>query len=174
MENQKELRLPGFIYKPTPNVDAYREISEAIRENDDYCCCALEKNDDSKCMCKNFRLQEESGFCHCGRFYKLKQFETITILCAPGDSEHAFDLASSLTHMGFIITLPMYYDVCAYARDSQVYDELQKAKIHQADLVLVCNSSQSAVDFLAEGIAWAEELQKKIIYEYTEEISNED
>jgi hypothetical protein len=47
---------------------------------------------------------------------------------------------------------------------------MQKAKIQKADIILVINSSQAAVDFLEEQIYWAEELQKKIVYEHNEEV----
>lgn len=44
----------------------------AVEENDGYCPCAIEKNADTKCMCKDFREQEEPGECHCGRFEKVR------------------------------------------------------------------------------------------------------
>jgi acetylornithine/succinyldiaminopimelate/putrescine aminotransferase len=76
--------------------------------------------------------------------------------------------------MGFIVTLPMYQDVLTLATLMPRYDELQKAKIHQADYVFVCNSSAEAVEFLQEYIIWAEDLQKKIMYEYEEKQTDED
>lgn len=30
----------------------------------------IRKSDDTKCPCKEFRDQEEVGYCHCGRYYK--------------------------------------------------------------------------------------------------------
>lgn len=170
MDEQNNLRIPGFKYKPTPNAEIYKEVTEAVRENNNYCCCETEKTDDTKCMCKNFRLQDESGFCHCGRFYKVREFDTITILCTPEDHDHALNMAYTLTKMGFIVTLPMYFGMFGYSKDPDLFNELQKAKIHQASTVIVCNSCQAAVDFLADGILWAEELQKKIIYEHMEEV----
>ena len=46
------------------------EIAAAIKDNDGYCVCATEKTTDTKCMCKEFREQEESGLCHCGLYKK--------------------------------------------------------------------------------------------------------
>lgn len=46
------------------------EVAAAIRANDGYCCCAIEKNKDTKCPCKAFREQPEPGLCECGRFVK--------------------------------------------------------------------------------------------------------
>ena len=55
-----------------PNKEEYDEITQAVRDNDNYCPCLLYKNDDTKCMCKAFREQETEGYCHCGRFLKVK------------------------------------------------------------------------------------------------------
>jgi ferredoxin-thioredoxin reductase catalytic subunit len=45
------------------------EIIQAIKKNDGYCPCKLIKNEDTKCMCKEFQEQEK-GICHCGLFVK--------------------------------------------------------------------------------------------------------
>ena len=169
MKNKTE-----FTIKNNSNVDTFEIVSKAIKDNDDYCCCAIEKNADSKCMCKNFREQEESGFCHCGRFYKVQNFPMITILCAPDNDERALTLAEELTTHGFIVTTPMYRTAMNYMLMSDYFNELQKAKIEKADVVFVLNTNQEAVDFMAEQILWAEELQKKILYEYTEEVKNDE
>lgn len=47
-----------------------QEIAEAVKNNQGYCPCALEKNPDTKCMCKEFREMENSGVCHCGLYKK--------------------------------------------------------------------------------------------------------
>ena len=43
-----------------------------IKDNNGYCPCRLLKNEDTKCMCKEFREQEE-GECHCGLYVKIKE-----------------------------------------------------------------------------------------------------
>lgn len=51
-----------------PDGNYVKEIRERIRSNDGYCPCSVEKNKDTKCMCKNFREQidrGEIGYCHC-------------------------------------------------------------------------------------------------------------
>lgn len=45
-------------------------VVEQLKLNNGYCPCALEKNADTKCMCKEFREQTE-GFCHCGLYQKI-------------------------------------------------------------------------------------------------------
>ena len=42
----------------------------AVEANDGYCPCMVERNQDTKCMCKDFR-EQEIGRCHCGRFEKV-------------------------------------------------------------------------------------------------------
>lgn len=46
------------------------EIAAAVKANDGYCPCMRERSPDTKCMCKAFREQEESGICHCGLYKK--------------------------------------------------------------------------------------------------------
>lgn len=46
-------------------------VRKALKENDGYCPCMLEKTEDTKCMCKQFREMEE-GTCHCGLYTKIK------------------------------------------------------------------------------------------------------
>lgn len=47
------------------------EFRKAVEENDGYCPCLVEQSSDTKCMCKDFREQNEPGQCHCGRFEKV-------------------------------------------------------------------------------------------------------
>jgi ferredoxin-thioredoxin reductase catalytic subunit len=49
-------------------------IRQTLKQNGGYCPCALFKNEDAKCMCKDFKEQEE-GVCHCGLYIKIKQEE---------------------------------------------------------------------------------------------------
>lgn len=47
-----------------------------MKENGGYCPCRLERIDDNKCVCKEFREQisDEAfeGYCHCMLYYKSK------------------------------------------------------------------------------------------------------
>lgn len=49
-----------------------KNIRKRLKENDNYCPCRLIKSEDTKCMCKEFREQEE-GECHCGLYIKYKE-----------------------------------------------------------------------------------------------------
>jgi len=46
------------------------KIRAKLKENDGYCPCVLIKNENTKCMCKEFIEQRESGYCHCKLYYK--------------------------------------------------------------------------------------------------------
>lgn len=47
-------------------------FAEAVKKNDGYCPCMIERTEATKCMCKDFRNQKEPGPCHCGRFEKVE------------------------------------------------------------------------------------------------------
>lgn len=51
-------------------------LQEALRRKDGYCPCRLEKIQENKCMCKEFRDQIDDpqfeGYCHCLLYYKSK------------------------------------------------------------------------------------------------------
>lgn len=54
-----------------PDKEVVTNITTALKANDGYCPCSLDKTEDTKCMCKEFREQEE-GPCHCGLYVKTK------------------------------------------------------------------------------------------------------
>lgn len=54
------------------NKELVKEIRKKIKENGGYCPCSLIKNEDTKCMCKEFR-EQNSGECHCGLYIKTEQ-----------------------------------------------------------------------------------------------------
>lgn len=47
-------------------------IRMKLKETGGYCPCSLIQNEDTKCMCKEFREMEE-GECHCGLYVKIKE-----------------------------------------------------------------------------------------------------
>lgn len=48
------------------------KVRLALKDNEGYCPCKVIRSIDTKCMCKEFREQEE-GYCHCGLYYKTKE-----------------------------------------------------------------------------------------------------
>ena len=56
--------------------EVVKMIKEGLKAKGGYCPCRLEKTEDNKCICKEFREQmadpEFEGFCHCMLYYKEK------------------------------------------------------------------------------------------------------
>ena len=52
------------------------QIREGLKQKGGYCPCRLERSEDNKCMCKEFRERiadpEFEGYCHCLLYYKSK------------------------------------------------------------------------------------------------------
>ena len=46
-------------------------IRNLLKENGGYCPCSVLKNEDTKCMCREFREQQTPGPCHCGLYEKI-------------------------------------------------------------------------------------------------------
>ena len=60
------------MIKLNENKELVEIIRKQLKENDGYCPCSLLQNEDTKCMCKEFREQTE-GECHCGLYVKIKE-----------------------------------------------------------------------------------------------------
>ena len=58
------------------NEKVVKMVKEGLKKKNGYCPCRLEMNEDTKCMCKEFREQiaDENfeGYCHCMLYYKEK------------------------------------------------------------------------------------------------------
>ena len=55
-----------------------KAIKEGLKAKGGYCPCRLEKTEDNKCICKEFREQiadpNFKGYCHCMLYYKDLNF----------------------------------------------------------------------------------------------------
>ena len=51
-------------------------IREGLKQKGGYCPCRLERTEENKCICKEFKEQiadpEFEGYCHCRLYYKEK------------------------------------------------------------------------------------------------------
>lgn len=60
---------------PNEDPELARQIKQDVINNDGYCPCALIKDEDTKCMCLDFRtkLKDPSfeGYCHCTLYRKV-------------------------------------------------------------------------------------------------------
>lgn len=52
-----------------PDTKYVEEVKFKIKENKGYCPCKIFKNIDTKCMCKEFR-EQQNGYCSCGLYFK--------------------------------------------------------------------------------------------------------
>ena len=59
-----------------PDEEVVKLIKEGLAKKGGYCPCRLEKTEDNKGMCKEFRDQikdpDFEGYCHCMLYYKSK------------------------------------------------------------------------------------------------------
>lgn len=61
-----------MIITQNPDREYVDKVRQAIKEAGGYCPCRLEKNKDTRCICKDFRDQidrNEPGDCHCGLWH---------------------------------------------------------------------------------------------------------
>ena len=62
--------------KLNENKEVVDTIKEGLERTGGYCPCMLAKNEDTKCMCKDFREKiddpDYEGYCHCMLYYKEK------------------------------------------------------------------------------------------------------
>lgn len=54
-----------------PDKDFVVHMRKSLKANNGFCPCAIVRNADTKCMCKEFRDMDE-GACHCGLYIKIK------------------------------------------------------------------------------------------------------
>lgn len=69
-EKKKEESKKVFIDLKIVKNENVDKIEEALKNNNGYCPCKLQKSDDTKCICKEFRESTEVGNCHCGLYHK--------------------------------------------------------------------------------------------------------
>ena len=59
-----------------PDGEIVSLIQEGLRQTGGYCPCRMERTEETKCMCSEFRSQiadpEFEGYCHCMLYYKSK------------------------------------------------------------------------------------------------------
>lgn len=58
------------------NKETVKTIKAGLKEKGGYCPCRLERTEDNKCICREFREQmadpDFEGYCHCMLYYKYK------------------------------------------------------------------------------------------------------
>lgn len=60
-----------------PDEKVVQMIKEGLEKTGGYCPCRMERTEENKCMCKEFKEQiadeEFEGYCHCMLYYKSKE-----------------------------------------------------------------------------------------------------
>lgn len=59
-----------------PDKDIVNTVKEGLKRNGGYCPCRIERTEEFKCMCEEFKRQiadpNFEGYCHCMLYYKTK------------------------------------------------------------------------------------------------------
>lgn len=59
-----------------PNKEIADAIKEGLKRTNGYCPCRIERKEEYKCMCQEFKDQikdpDFEGYCHCMLYYKKK------------------------------------------------------------------------------------------------------
>lgn len=62
-----------------PDAEVVRTVREGLQHTGGYCPCRLERTEENRCMCREFREQLDDpnfeGYCHCMLYYKSYQKE---------------------------------------------------------------------------------------------------
>ena len=165
MEN--EIMATEYEMMPSPDFIHRKKVEEAIKDNGGYCCCKIEKSEDTLCPCKEFRDQNKTGFCGCGRYYKILKSPKVCLCGSTRFKDKFVEVAKDLTLKGCIVTMPMVFmHTGDQINDTQkqYLDEVHKAKIADADLVYIINIDGYIGNSTRSEINWAVELGKKIEY----------
>ena len=152
------------IFK-NPNVEEYNAITEAVKLNEDYCPCMPEKNEDTKCMCKFFRESTETNYCHCGRFYKVKNYETVALVgdtSSYREQEDYINWYEMLMHQDFIVIgIPL--NPFNYEIGSENFINMCRAITAKADALVVVSDNKDLQSIVDDMCSWAESLGKKVL-----------
>jgi hypothetical protein len=152
------------IFK-NPFEEVYNEITEAVKLNENYCPCMPVKNEDTKCMCKDFRDSKETDFCHCGRFYKVKNYTTLALIGDISDytgQENYIDWYERLVYQNFIV-LGIPLNLHDFHCGSEEHFNLCKSIIAKSDAVVVLGHDQKLYSIIQDLIEWAGSINKKVL-----------
>lgn len=54
-----------------PDKEVVKEVREGLKRTGGYCPCRVARNEDTKCLCREFREQDTPGECYCGLYLKV-------------------------------------------------------------------------------------------------------
>lgn len=71
---KKEKRRQTVKIRYNENQEVVKLVKEGLEKSGGYCPCRRERNEDTKCMCTEFKEQIKDpnfeGYCHCMLYYK--------------------------------------------------------------------------------------------------------
>lgn len=63
--------------KLNPDKEMVAKIKEGLKKTGGYCPCRIQRTEENKCICEEFKRQiadpDFEGFCHCMLYYKSKE-----------------------------------------------------------------------------------------------------
>lgn len=65
----------SLVVKLNTDRELVKLIKLKVKNNNGYCPCRIDKTEDTKCPCKEFREQDYAGECHCGLYRKVEEKE---------------------------------------------------------------------------------------------------
>lgn len=161
--------------KVNPNEEVVKAVREALAKNDWYCPCSLEKNKDTKCLCKAFRDLYNSGkvgTCNCGLYISYIDQPTVCLCGSTKFKDKFFEVARWLTLEGKIVLMPFVFGHSGDSiseKEKENLDQLHFNKIDKADSIFVINVGRYIGESTRKEIEYARITGKKI--EYLEEVN---
>ncbi len=71
-----DYRGENMAVKLNPDKEMVATIKEGLKRTGGYCPCRLQRTEEFRCICEEFKAQmadpEFEGFCHCRLYYKSK------------------------------------------------------------------------------------------------------
>jgi len=65
--------------KLNPDKEVVKTVKEGLKRTGGYCPCRIQRTEEYKCMCEEFKKQiadpNFEGYCHCMLYYKEKEKE---------------------------------------------------------------------------------------------------
>ena len=101
--------IKDYTIIPNPDFIRRKKIEERIKNNDGYCICSLIHDEDTECICKEFKEQNFTGLCKCGYYYKILRTPKVCLCGSTRFKDKFFEVAKEFTLKGYIVTMPMIF-----------------------------------------------------------------
>jgi hypothetical protein len=148
------------------NKELVESIKAKIKDNNGHCPCAIVKNADTKCICKDFRDKCANGYlgeCNCGLYKSIP-----SIVYIYGDTHYTNEILhwnDYFSKMGFIVFMPELFRPYKLT-DEQIVSlkNVYEQKLHFADTIFIVDRYGEITEKMKKLIDAAKKLGKKIMY----------